>query len=409
MIDLHDRYRGALVGCGIGDAMGSPVEGWPAERIRHVYGRLESYIAQPDGSLTPRLTDDTQMTLCLAGSIVEYGHLDPEDLARRFDAWLYVGRGVGRATREAIMRYRAGLPWDEAGVPSSGNGAAMRAAPLGLLHPADLNALRRDARLASMITHNDSLATASAAAVGADVGYLTTCPAGTATCEGFLDALLQALEGLDDLPYPLSHLGRSMSLSQRLDQVGQVLDASPEEAFAVTHNGGFVLESLPAAVWSFLAHIEDPAEAIRTAVNGGFDADTVAAMTGAFAGAYHGASGFPNEWVWPLEFADGLAGWADQMVALVGRANPMKAGLRCSTSDSTHGWKPISIDGRFFPTVEHAFRSLTAKDPVDQERIRVAPTPVDAELAARAVVPDIDAWSKRDDLMTDLMNRGKKD
>lgn len=134
------------------------------------------------------------MTLCLAASVVEIGHLDPEDLARRFDAWLYVGRGVGRATREAIMRYRAGLSRDQAGVPSSGNGAAMRAAPLGLLHPADRDALRRDARLASMITHNDSLAIASAAAVGAGVGYLTKCPAGAATREGFLVDVLQALE-----------------------------------------------------------------------------------------------------------------------------------------------------------------------------------------------------------------------
>lgn len=200
-----------------------------------------------------------------------------------------------------------------------------------------------------------------------------------------------------------------MTLSQRLDQVGQLLDASPEEAFSVTHNGAFVLESLPAAVWSFLAHIESPAEAILAAVNGGYDADTVAAMTGAFAGSYHGASGFPEEWVWPLEFADGLAGWADQIVALIGKFDPTKSGLRCATSDSTHGWKPISVEGRFFPTVEHAFRSLTAKDPDDQERIRVAPTPVDAELAARAVVLDIDAWSRRDELMTDLMNRRTMD
>ena len=134
-VDLHDRYRGALVGCGIGDAMGSPVEGWSAERIRLIFGRLDGYMARPDGTLTPRLTDDTQLTLCLAASIVETGGVDPEDLARRFDAWLYIGRGVGSSTREAITRYRQGLPWDEAGVPSAGNGAAMRSAPLGLLHP----------------------------------------------------------------------------------------------------------------------------------------------------------------------------------------------------------------------------------------------------------------------------------
>ncbi len=142
--------------------------------------------------------------------------------------------------------------------------------------------------------------------------------------------------------------------------------------------------------------MESPTEAILTAVNGGYDADTVAAMTGAMAGAYHGVAGFPHDWVWPLEFADGLAGWADQLLAMTGGADPSAPRLRSATSDTSHGWGPLDVDGRFFPTVEHAFWTLTAKNPDDQERIRVAPTPIDAAQAARAVVLDEDAWSRRD-------------
>lgn len=385
--------------------MGSPVEGWPNDRIRRIYGRLTGYIPRPDGTTTPQLTDDTQLTLCLAASIVERGGIDPGDIARRFDAWLYVGRGVGASTRAAIMRYRDGLPWDQAGVPSSGNGAAMRAAPLGLLHTHDLDALRRDARLASIVTHNDPAAVASAVVISAGVGYLTCCPTGTATPEAFLTAVTDALVGVDDYPYMVPHLERRMTLGQRLTEVGELLNASPEEAFSVTHNGGFVFESLPAAIWAFLANLESPTAAILSAVNGGYDADTVAAMAGALAGAYHGVSGFPHDWVWPLEFADGLAGWADEILAMTEPAEPTVDPLTCSTSETTHGWGPLETSGRLFPTVEHAFRSLTAFDPMDQERIRLAPTPQDAANAARAVVLDVEKWQQRETLIEDLMSK----
>ena len=81
-------------------------------------------------------------------------------------------------------------------------------------------------------------------------------------------------------------------LADRIREVGGLLD-TPGQAMAHIHNGAYVLEALPAALWFFLAHRDDPAEAIVRAVNAGFDADTVAALTGSLAGALHGADALP--------------------------------------------------------------------------------------------------------------------
>ena len=75
-----------------------------------------------------------------------------------------------------------------------------------------------------------------------------------------------------------------------------MFELDPPDAFARTHNGAYVLEALPAALWAFLSRPENPEDAIVVAVNGGYDADTVGAMAGALAGAYHGASGLPRRW-----------------------------------------------------------------------------------------------------------------
>lgn len=67
---------------------------------------------------------------------------------------------------------------------------------------------------------------------------------------------------------------------------------------------------LPAALWCFLRSPDDPELVLTTAVNGGHDAHTVAAM----AGAYNGISAWPARWVDDLEYRDGFGGCADDLL-----------------------------------------------------------------------------------------------
>ena len=340
-VDYRRKYRGALIGGAIGDALGRP---WEARGPRAAledlsslgsYRRWRGWTDGPIGTVT----DDTQLTMCVAESISARGHLDPEDLARRFVEWAGVARGPGAATLKAVNALARGVLWDRAGVDSEGNGAAMRVAPVALLHPVDLESLRSDSALSAVITHATRMAVVSAIAQAFMVAWCLHRNPSALTADtlrsGLLAGLGVALDGVsedavaerrDDRP------GR-FRLSERLAEAIQMPFASPPDAFEYFHNGAFVLESLPAALWCFLRHWDDPQQAIVTAVSGGYDADTVAAMTGALVGALHGADAFPAPWVDELEYAAELRKLADSLLELA--SPPLMAGGSTSAAGAS--------------------------------------------------------------------------
>jgi ADP-ribosylglycohydrolase len=133
-----------------------------------------------------------------------------------------------------------------------------------------------------------------------------------------LASLSQVLGDLNDPPIRERQSDRPtpIRLRDRIAEIGNMLEASPREAFDRLQNGAFVLESLPSALWSFLRTPEEPGRVVLTAVSGGYDADTVASMAGSLAGAYHGDTVFEGDWLSNLEYADRLrdlaAGLFDQ-------------------------------------------------------------------------------------------------
>jgi poly(ADP-ribose) glycohydrolase ARH3 len=92
-----------------------------------------------------------------------------------------------------------------------------------------------------------------------------------------------------------------------LQAVGELLAGrrDPSEVQARLGNSFDARESVCAAVYSALAHPTFEV-AVRFAVTLGGDTDTVAAMTGAIAGARHGAQSIPRRWLDALE--DGKRG-----------------------------------------------------------------------------------------------------
>lgn len=320
-IDLRDRFRGALLGGAIGDALGRPAEGRDRAAVAARFGVLRDYVPWRGWQGGPKgtFTDDTQMTICVAESLLATGgRLDPADLARRFVAWLPEGRGVGGTCLEAVELLTAGVPWEEAGRPSAGNGAAMRVGPVGLCHLHDPDALRRDAALSALVTHADPTAVASAVAQAFMVAWCAQRPGGELAPGALLSDLARLLADVDHPAIPGRRPGPPRRLADLLAEVGDWLDAEAGAVFDHFYNGALVTESLPSALWCFLHAPEDPEEAIVAAANGGRDADTVAAMAGTLAGAYHGESGLPERWVADLEAADRLRELADGLLDLAG-------------------------------------------------------------------------------------------
>jgi len=75
--DVRQRARAALLGLAIGDALGATVEFMTAGEIQATYGKLRKMVGGGWLRLRPgQVTDDTQMSLCVARSIVAVGH-DP--------------------------------------------------------------------------------------------------------------------------------------------------------------------------------------------------------------------------------------------------------------------------------------------------------------------------------------------
>jgi ADP-ribosyl-[dinitrogen reductase] hydrolase len=329
-VEVLDKAQGALLGGAIGDALGRAVEGRPRHVVRERYGVVRDFQRWRgwQGGPVGTITDDTQLTMVVAEALVAgRGRIDPDDLARRFVDWLPHGRGVGHATRSAVTRLQRGVPWHEAGEPSAGNGAAMRAGPLGIVHRHDLDALRRDAALSALVTHRHPMAVSSTIAQAFAAawclhrapGAVAGAAAGADVAGALLPALATVLADVHDPGAPERRHGTGperVCLRDRILEVGAMLHLDADDAFDRLWNGAFVLESLPAAMWCFLASPGDFEQVVVTAVNQGRDADTVAAMAGTLAGAYAGARALPDRFVAGLEYADDLRGLAGSLVAL---------------------------------------------------------------------------------------------
>jgi ADP-ribosylglycohydrolase len=322
-----DSARGAILGTAIGDALGRPAEGRHPAGLR---GQEEAFrdfqpwgghYSGPKGTIT----DDTQMTMCVAQSLLTTrGRIDPEDLARRFVDWLPNGRGTGHTCVTAVYRLQMGENWWTAGVASAGNGAAMRVAPIGIALGADTTMMCHDAALSALVTHADPMAVASAVGHAWLIAHLAGANASTLDPTSLVNELAAAIEVIDDPGAPEREWNQrpgktsaAITLANRVREIPALLGKPIGEAFDYVYNGAFVLETLPAALWCFFSYRDDPEEGVINAVLRGHDADTVASMAAAYFGALHGVAAFPDRWTGEdLEYQTQLLKLADQLAAI---------------------------------------------------------------------------------------------
>ena len=77
-------------------------------------------------------------------------------------------------------------------------------------------------------------------------------------------------------------------------------------------SGGYVVDTLQAALWSVLTTTTFE-EAVVTAVGLGGDTDTTAAVAGAIAGALYGGAAIPERWREQVQYHDELESLADRL------------------------------------------------------------------------------------------------
>ena len=283
-MDRQHRVMGALMGSAVGDALGAPFEFGPPGAFSARFPTAARGTATEmcgGGSLgwePGEFTDDTQMALLLAQSLVERGGLDEADVFARFQRWAQAGPPDIGVQTSAVLG--SGLPWDtaaaehvRAGNRAAGNGSLMRTTPAAVFFARAGQQVSMDAaRRISALTHGD--------------------PAAGEGCALFHEALRVLLEGGDAdeaVAAALPHVAE-----QHREKWARVCDPGwrPEDA---TESNGAVWPTLGSALWALRSSTTFE-EALRLVVDLGGDTDTLACVTGTLAGARAGITGIPIRW-----------------------------------------------------------------------------------------------------------------
>src|SRR5262249_49180150 len=141
--------------------LGAPFEGLPADFVYWTLGPIHELLNQPITEVL-RYTDDTQMMIGVAETLVAHGEIREDVLSQRFAANYEPERGYGRGARQILESMIEGGTWQtlaETIFPggSFGNGAAMRVAPVGLVFCYDLGRVAEQARISALPTHRHPL------------------------------------------------------------------------------------------------------------------------------------------------------------------------------------------------------------------------------------------------------------
>jgi ADP-ribosyl-[dinitrogen reductase] hydrolase len=299
----RSRFRGALLGLAVGDALGTTLE----FRSPGSFEPVSDMVGGGPFALRPgEWTDDTSMALCLAESLVEQRGFDPGDQMGRYLRWWregYLGStgrcfDIGITVSGALARFeRTGEPFaGSTDRNTAGNGSIMRLAPVPLFFAADpVEAIRRAA---------DSSRTTHGAATAVDAcRYLAALIVG-AVADVPKDELLAPRYS------PLPGLWDEQPLTPEIDEIaaGSFTRREPPEIKGT----GYVVRSLEAALWA-LHNGDGFRDGALLAVNLGDDADTTGAIYGQLAGALYGEDSIPAEWRKRLALRETIERLADAL------------------------------------------------------------------------------------------------
>jgi ADP-ribosylglycohydrolase len=290
MINLPTAVLDPLSGLAFGDAFG---DRWFGTLRREGTAALEARTLPPEPLW--RWTDDTAQALVLARELAAGGgFVDQDRLALRL-AEAYAGdthRGYGASMHDVLRRIGAGEPWREVvagqfgGQGSWGNGAAMRVAPLGAWHAADLDAVAEQAARQSAVSHHHPEAVAAAMAVALAAALATRSRGGPAPARpDFLQAVAAQL--------PDSDVRSGVRVAARMPARTSVRHAAEVLGSGYRMSGP---DTVPYALWCAAGHLDDLHEGLWFTVSGRGDIDTTCAIAGGVIAARTGVAALPLAW-----------------------------------------------------------------------------------------------------------------
>ena len=350
-----DKYRGCLLGGAAGDALGYAIEFDREEAIAARYGSHGIRDYQLDERGLAPFSDDTQMTLYTANSLLcslaalsaqasggapalasptlpspaALATYAPAQMAQFYVEWMYTqvspyplaepkawisslpelfaSRAPGVTCMNACEAMANGA---KAVNNSKGCGGIMRMAPVGLINTSpsfsDVELQRLGAQLAEL-THCHELGWMPAGVFAHIVSLLSRDEASSVQ-----EAATQALNTLPEA-FPNAHyLGQLQELLRYTLHLANS-DIPDLEAIHALGEGWVAEEALAIGLLCSLRHEDDFAGAITSAVNHGGDSDSTGAIAGNIVGAHLGLAGIPQRYLEHLELRDTISKIADDL------------------------------------------------------------------------------------------------
>lgn len=320
------HYQGCLLGGAVGDALGAPIEFWPKNRIREVFGPsgITNYSEYGDGS--GRFTDDTQMTLFTAEGLLRARHramlrgiegalhqitfysyrrwlitqseqfgevqkrlLEPDML---YSGWLlsqeelFKCRAPGNTCVQALRNGKMGTietPIND----SKGCGTIMRMAPVGLMFSHNPTIAFNEGCHLSALTHGHPAGYLSG-------GFFAELIALLASGEKLEKATRNCLKLLEKQPGHAEVKNAVLQMFSVLTELGD-RDLKPEDLEQLGE-GWVAEEALAISLLCAIRYENEFEKGIIAAVNHSGDSDSTGAITGNILGLINGLDSVPEKW-----------------------------------------------------------------------------------------------------------------
>ncbi len=285
--------RKSLKGVSIGDAFGESFFGDVEEVLDHVSNKKI-----PKTSW--EFTDDTVMAIAVFDQLKEHGEMNQNELANDFvlNHERDVNRGYGATARRILREIGQGGDWKEIstsvfeGMGSMGNGAAMRATPIGAYFFDDLEKVKQQAIKSAEITHSnhEGITGAIAVAISAAIATKLQLENNNITPNEFINSVLEALPDSDTT----AKINKSLSIPYNYNI---------ETIKSILGNGSKIMsqDTVPFSVWCAAHNLRNFEESLWKAVSILGDRDTICAMVGGITIMSADEMSVPKTWVSSVE------------------------------------------------------------------------------------------------------------
>ncbi|ACQ79730.1 ADP-ribosylation/Crystallin J1 [Beutenbergia cavernae DSM 12333] len=290
--DRHSRALGALVGQAVGDALGAPTENMTPQQIRARYGWVEGFVSDD-----PAGTDDTEYAVLTSWTVLRFGraltHADVSSMWREHVVSQRGGfHGGGFSEMGAIANLRRGIDAPQSGTDnheSWSDGCAMRVVGIGVFCAGDPSEAARLAEIDGAVSHAaDGLWCGMAMAAGV---------AAAMVADDWRDVVDAAIAATPEGSWTRRAMTRAVEIGRRHEDLGEALVELHERCTLPHYPWPDVApEAAALALGIFTATKGEYVPSVLGGTNIGRDADTIAAMAGALAGALHGIEAVPAAW-----------------------------------------------------------------------------------------------------------------